>query len=539
MYASINKPTNSSESDDMQHASKEGMGSSVFQFKDQREESIRFSKTKDAVSESSKAQTIRPIQEMAIQFAERQKMPVQKKENNTGLPDNLKSGVESLSGYSLDDVKVHYNSGQPAQLQAHAYAQGTDIHVAPGQEQHLPHEAWHVVQQKQGRVNPTLQLKGVAINDNDSLEQEADTMGGKALQMMSETGQSIDAGERGPVQFVSKQSTVVQRQTIQLGIRSFGREINERDFAAFIGTLGEGYSYDLRKHILVTVGAETFADMLSRYREYKESNEKESAETVAEPEVTKEDLRNFGEACVREFFNDDQIEIITQIGKNNHGIYKVTGEDGQPMIVKVLGPGYSSESLVETFKSNKELKEKFAESQRQGKFEINRLIEHKSFTKGPLKITLAVYYEQGVMSLDDALLHQNVDLGVLIGAARGLASRTARFHFAPIVEGDVTKGRYLSHGDFNTSNIMLDFEGIMGLIDTDDLKQGSDIASIIWDINSLHTSLKTALEIRYKNDPEKDGKAIFEQMEIAFKTRYVQAMGELNIPEADKIAARL
>lgn len=77
--------------------------------------------------------------------------------NNTGLPDQLKSGVESLSGHSLDDVKVHYNSSQPAQLNALAYAQGTDIHVAPGQEQHLPHEAWHVAQQKQGRVQPTME----------------------------------------------------------------------------------------------------------------------------------------------------------------------------------------------------------------------------------------------------------------------------------------------------------------------------------------------------------------------------------------------
>jgi hypothetical protein len=48
---------------------------------------------------------------------------------------------------SMDHVKVHYNSSQPAQLNALAYAQGSDIHVAPGQEQHLPHEAWHVVQQ--------------------------------------------------------------------------------------------------------------------------------------------------------------------------------------------------------------------------------------------------------------------------------------------------------------------------------------------------------------------------------------------------------
>ena len=70
---------------------------------------------------------------------------IQLKSNTTGLPDNVKSGTEQLSGVSLDDVKVHYNSSQPAQLSAHAYAQGTDIHVAPGQEKHVPHEAWHVV----------------------------------------------------------------------------------------------------------------------------------------------------------------------------------------------------------------------------------------------------------------------------------------------------------------------------------------------------------------------------------------------------------
>jgi len=79
-------------------------------------------------------------------------LPPDTKPNNTGLPDNLKAGVESLSGLSLDNVKVHYNSSEPEQFNAHAYAQETDIHVGPGQEQHLPHEAWHVVQQAQGRV---------------------------------------------------------------------------------------------------------------------------------------------------------------------------------------------------------------------------------------------------------------------------------------------------------------------------------------------------------------------------------------------------
>lgn len=104
------------------------------------------------------------------------------KPNNTGLPDNLKSGIESLSGMSMDNVRVHYNSSQPAQLNALAYAQGTDIHVAPGQEQHLPHEAWHVVQQAQGRVQPTMQMKeGVPVNDDKSLEHEADVMGARAI----------------------------------------------------------------------------------------------------------------------------------------------------------------------------------------------------------------------------------------------------------------------------------------------------------------------------------------------------------------------
>jgi hypothetical protein len=108
--------------------------------------------------------------------------PFQLRPNSTGLPDNLKNGIENLSGFAMDDVNVHYNSSRPAQLQALAFAQGTDIHVAPGQEQHLPHEAWHVVQQKQGRVNGTLQMKsGESVNNDGGLEREADIMGNKAL----------------------------------------------------------------------------------------------------------------------------------------------------------------------------------------------------------------------------------------------------------------------------------------------------------------------------------------------------------------------
>ena len=101
--------------------------------------------------------------------------------NHVGLPDELKAGIESLPGISLDRIQVHYNSTRPAELNEFACAQGSAIHVAPEQEQHLPHEAWHVVQQAQGCVKPTMQTTdGVPLNDDAGLEREADAMGKRA-----------------------------------------------------------------------------------------------------------------------------------------------------------------------------------------------------------------------------------------------------------------------------------------------------------------------------------------------------------------------
>ena len=151
-----------------------------------------------------------PVQRKLAENLQVDSKPVQKKENNTGLPDTLKSGIENLSGHSMDDVKVHYNSNKPAQLNAHAYAQGSQIHLGAGQEKHLPHEAWHVVQQKQGRVKPTTQLNGTVINDSPSLEQEADVMGSKALQRKTDVSPKDTMLET--LQLKEVEPTMVQRQ---------------------------------------------------------------------------------------------------------------------------------------------------------------------------------------------------------------------------------------------------------------------------------------------------------------------------------------
>jgi Domain of unknown function (DUF4157) len=131
--------------------------------------------------------------------------------NRTGLPDRLKAGVEHLSGLALDDVRVHYNSPLPARFQALAYTQAPDIHIAPGEERHLPHEAWHAVQQKQGRVKPTLQVKGAAINDDAELEREADIIGAKAEAVFTRRPESAATLSSPPTQAVASSSPVMQR----------------------------------------------------------------------------------------------------------------------------------------------------------------------------------------------------------------------------------------------------------------------------------------------------------------------------------------
>lgn len=42
------------------------------------------------------------------------------RQNNIGLPVRLKAGIENLPGYSMGDVRVHYNSSRPTQLSGKA-----------------------------------------------------------------------------------------------------------------------------------------------------------------------------------------------------------------------------------------------------------------------------------------------------------------------------------------------------------------------------------------------------------------------------------
>ncbi|WP_305982798.1 eCIS core domain-containing protein [Roseivirga thermotolerans] len=179
--------------------------------------------------------------------------PVQKKSNLTGLPDQLKTGIENLSGHSMDDVKVHYNSSKPAQLQAHAYAQGNQIHLAPGQEKHLPHEAWHVVQQKQGRVKPTMQFQHkVNINDDAGLEKEADVMGEKASgnsNMKHQYQLRLTAGS-------NFNSASIAQPKVNVSLKTNNSDNNDSEyFVRFLGSGSYGSAYETSKNNVAKIGS--------------------------------------------------------------------------------------------------------------------------------------------------------------------------------------------------------------------------------------------------------------------------------------------
>ncbi|WP_176220714.1 DUF4157 domain-containing protein [Cohnella massiliensis] len=115
--------------------------------------------------------------------------PKQRLADPNRLPLEVQAKMEMAMDADFSDVTIHPNSASAAQVGALAYAQGTDIHFAPGQydpfsrkgQQMIGHELAHVVQQKAGRVAPTGRTaSGALLNESPHLEKEADALGAKA-----------------------------------------------------------------------------------------------------------------------------------------------------------------------------------------------------------------------------------------------------------------------------------------------------------------------------------------------------------------------
>ena len=118
------------------------------------------------------------------------------------MPADVQAKMERSFGRDFSATRIH-EGAHAAELGAVAYAQGTDIHFAPGHydphslrgQELLGHELAHVVQQSQGRVQSTVQMKGQGVNTDPSLEREADEMGARAARGQSASGAATAGAE--------------------------------------------------------------------------------------------------------------------------------------------------------------------------------------------------------------------------------------------------------------------------------------------------------------------------------------------------------
>ncbi len=76
-------------------------GESPLQFVDRRPEASAHRKLQELGNNSPQVKQLQAAQAMAKNFTAQQRPPIQEKENKTGLPESLKSGIENLSGCSI------------------------------------------------------------------------------------------------------------------------------------------------------------------------------------------------------------------------------------------------------------------------------------------------------------------------------------------------------------------------------------------------------------------------------------------------------
>ncbi len=128
-------------------------------------------------------------QQKSVQFADKKKgkSAQPKMAGPAQLKDESREVIGKMGeamGADFSNVNIHEGS-KASSVGALAYTQGNDIHFAQGKfdtssnsgKALLGHELAHVVQQREGRVQPTTSINGLPVNDSPKLENEADAIG--------------------------------------------------------------------------------------------------------------------------------------------------------------------------------------------------------------------------------------------------------------------------------------------------------------------------------------------------------------------------
>jgi hypothetical protein len=108
---------------------------------------------------------------------------VQKKEAQTDLSVGLDEGVDKISNETRNEADAPYNPNRTARWLDKVSSTGYYPRIQPRQTGHWHQEPRHRVPERLIRYKPAVQMKGVNINDDTALKDEATRMGNKESQI--------------------------------------------------------------------------------------------------------------------------------------------------------------------------------------------------------------------------------------------------------------------------------------------------------------------------------------------------------------------
>ncbi len=231
------------------------------------------------------------------------------------LPTAVQAKMETSFGADFSGVRVH-EGPEATQMGAVAYAQGRDLHFAPGQynpgtqsgDALIGHELTHVVQQQTGRVSSP-QGKGAPIVVDHALEAEADRAGDLAARG-EPVGGVMGSGSLGGGAIQRKAGDPAVAPAAEGGSDTFGLKSYIEGLKAKTGISGDMGKYAEAKVGVTTPpipqlgGGALKIEGEGKYLTSKEGNELEVSLHVGvtwgiDLKIFKADVQVFGEGKIK------------------------------------------------------------------------------------------------------------------------------------------------------------------------------------------------------------------------------------------------
>jgi hypothetical protein len=142
---------------------------------------------------------------------------------NAKLNPDVQAKMENSMQTDFSDVNIVENSSKATQMNAEAFAQGREVHFAPGKfdqssqkgQELIGHEFGHLKQNEKSPVQANTKMNGVPVNNDPALENEADQMGKKAAAGEVASNEATSGGGSAGVM----QGYFVQNQESDMPIR--------------------------------------------------------------------------------------------------------------------------------------------------------------------------------------------------------------------------------------------------------------------------------------------------------------------------------